>query len=348
MKHKLFYLAVTDLKWFRFLKNESQKNPLIEINFWKPSTTNFKAIEPGTPILFKLKDLNVIGGGGVFVSYQKNSLQSTWQLFGQGNGAENYQDFFKNISGINQALHDQHEIGSILLEAPVFFDVDTEAKDEVLNVPHSFAKNIVSGKTYTTDDIDAFDILNAYLTKRKRYLEQQIQIKTTDPLYSSAKTLFEWDIHLASQLNELKNGQIPSGHYEYLTRGRIGQNIFRAQVLQAYENKCAITQEHTSPVLQAAHIKPYAQGGEHSLKNALLLRSDFHILYDQGYLGVDQTHSGTFHLIASPLIYDHFNNGVKYSARNEQAIFVPKDSKFQPSKEMLQWHLDHIFKTKSA
>jgi putative restriction endonuclease len=190
--------------------------------------------------------------------------------------------------------------------------------------------------------------LSAYLTKRKRYLERQIQIKTTDPIYSSAKTLFEWDMHLASQLNTLKNGQIPSGHYEYLTRGRIGQNIFRAQVLQAYDNKCAITQEHTSPVLQAAHIKPYAQGGEHSLKNALLLRSDFHILYDQGYLAVDQTHSGSFHLIASPLIYDHFNNGVKYSARNEQTIFVPKDSKLQPSKEMLQWHLDHIFKTKIA
>ncbi len=39
--------------------------------------------------------------------------------------------------------------------------MDTEAKDEVLNVPHSFAKNIVLGKTYTTDDIDAFDILSA-------------------------------------------------------------------------------------------------------------------------------------------------------------------------------------------
>jgi putative restriction endonuclease len=339
---KLFYLAVTDLNWFRFLKSESLKNPLIEINFWKPSASTFKAIAPGTPVLFKLKELNVIGGGGIFVSYQKNPLRSTWDLFKQGNGAQNYDAFLKNISSINQQLDANREIGSILLEAPVFFDVDMESKDEVLHVPASFAKSIVCGKTYTTDHIDSFDILNAYLAKRQKYLSQQIKDS------SSAQNIFEWDQYLQTRLDDLERGIIPSGNYEYLTRGRIGQNIFRAQVLQAYDNKCAITQEHTSPVLQAAHIKPYAQGGEHRLDNALLLRSDFHILYDQGYLAVDRTLSGSFFLLASPLIYDHFNNGLKYSARNEQSIFVPKDPKLQPSKEMLQWHLDHVFKHHSA
>jgi putative restriction endonuclease len=45
-------------------------------------------------------------------------------------------------------------------------------------------------------------------------------------------------------------------------------------VLDAYERRCSITGERVLPVLEAAHIKPYAPGGEHRVDNGLLLRSD--------------------------------------------------------------------------
>ncbi len=44
---------------------------------------------------------------------------------------------------------------------------------------------------------------------------------------------------------------------------RLGQGIFRVQVLDAYGRACAVTGEHSLPVLDAAHIRPYGQGGEH-------------------------------------------------------------------------------------
>ena len=40
------------------------------------------------------------------------------------------------------------------------------------------------------------------------------------------------------------------------------------------------------PVLEAAHIRPYAHGGEHRVDNGLLLRSDLHTLFDRGYVTV--------------------------------------------------------------
>jgi len=35
---------------------------------------------------------------------------------------------------------------------------------------------------------------------------------------------------------------------------------------------------------EAAHVHPYADGGEHALPNGLLLRADIHRLYDAGYV----------------------------------------------------------------
>ncbi len=71
---------------------------------------------------------------------------------------------------------------------------------------------------------------------------------------------------------------------------RLGQQSFKAVVLDSYHRRCAISGTHIPPVLQAAHIRPVAKGGEHRLDNGLLLRSDVHTLFDRGYLGVDPQH----------------------------------------------------------
>ena len=44
-------IAVTDRDWFDHL---SQRPNLAEVNFWAPSGTNFRALEPGELFLFKL------------------------------------------------------------------------------------------------------------------------------------------------------------------------------------------------------------------------------------------------------------------------------------------------------
>ena len=56
--------------------------------------------------------------------------------------------------------------------------------------------------------------------------------------------------------------QVPHMIIELLVRG-----AFRVVVTDAYQRRCAITGEKTLPVLQAAHIKPYAAEGPHSVNN---------------------------------------------------------------------------------
>jgi hypothetical protein len=45
-----------------------------------------------------------------------------------------------------------------------------------------------------------------------------------------------------------------------------------------YKRRCALTRERTLPILDAARIRAFADGGWHEITNGLLLRTDIHRL----------------------------------------------------------------------
>jgi HKD family nuclease len=61
-------------------------------------------------------------------------------------------------------------------------------------------------------------------------------------------------------------------------------------VTGAYGGACAVSREHSLPVLEAAHIQPYGSEGAHDVANGLLLRADIHRLFDGGYVTVTPDH----------------------------------------------------------
>ena len=72
-----------------------------------------------------------------------------------------------------------------------------------------------------------------------------------------------------------------------LVHPRLGQGAFRVEVLEAYARRCAVTGERTLPVLDAAHIRPYADLGPHRRRERPdPLRKDLHALFDAGYVTV--------------------------------------------------------------
>src|SRR5690606_21606955 len=97
---------------------------------------------------------------------------------------------------------------------------------------------------------------------------------------------------------------------------------FRVLVTEAYQRKCAITGESTLPVLEAAHIKPFADEGPNRPDNGLLLRSDFHKLFDLGLVTV----TPSFHVEVSPRIREEWFNGkAYYSLHGEKMKVVPSN-----------------------
>jgi putative restriction endonuclease len=94
-------------------------------------------------------------------------------------------------------------------------------------------------------------------------------------------------------------------------------------------------------VLEAAHIRPYAESGPHRLPNGLLLRSDIHTLFDLGYLTV----TDKYDVEVSQRIKAEFENGRNYYAFHGKALAnLPMRGDDRPSAEYLSWHNQHKFR----
>jgi putative restriction endonuclease len=116
---------------------------------------------------------------------------------------------------------------------------------------------------------------------------------------------------------------------------RLGQGAFRVVVTDAYKRRCAITGESTLPVLEAAHILPFAEHGPNETSNGLLLRSDFHKLFDAGLVTVTPSHR----IEVSSQIRREWFNGKAYDRLHDQKLASVLDHPEDlPSAAKLQSH----------
>ena len=121
---------------------------------------------------------------------------------------------------------------------------------------------------------------------------------------------------------------------------REGQGAFRARILDAYGRRCAITGEHTEPVLDAAHIQPYLGARSNHVQNGLLLTKEFHALFDLGYVTVTPEHE----ILVSPALQRDWHNGRRYYPYDHRKLVVlPERKELMPSARALEWHLANRF-----
>ena len=72
-----FYVGVTDKGWFDLFK----ANECYEVNFCKPGTSVFRALQPGGLFLFRLHSPNnYVVGGRFFASFPPPVLEATFTL----------------------------------------------------------------------------------------------------------------------------------------------------------------------------------------------------------------------------------------------------------------------------
>jgi hypothetical protein len=113
---------------------------------------------------------------------------------------------------------------------------------------------------------------------------------------------------------------------------RQGQAVFRAQLLQAYEGKCALTGFDLPDALEAAHISPYRGQETNILENGLLLRADLHGLFDAGVIA--------FNPGDLSVMVNRQARGSRYERELGKATLRPPNKAHrQPSAELLALHL---------
>lgn len=299
------YVGVTDTSWYQMLKSEQHE----EANFWRPGASPFKALEENEMFLFKLHSPNdYIVGGGFFVKYLPLSTYLAWECYGTKNGTNSLKELNDKISKYRKSnnIETNPMIGCILLTELFYFD-----QKNWIPVPKDWSRSIVQGKTYDTS------------TAIGKQLFNEVQDRMQN-----------------STIIKEEQTSILAQYTESISKHRIGQSAFRALVTDAYQNRCAITGERTLPVLQAAHIKSYSENGPHSVDNGILLKSDFHTLYDVGYLTIDTD----YRVNVSPRLHEDYDNGKDYYKYHGQKLLILPNNKSQlPAKEYLEWHNENIY-----
>jgi putative restriction endonuclease len=308
-----FYLGVTDINWYNFLAQQNRE----DINFWQPGgNVAFKVLSIGEPFLFKLKSpINVIAGVGFFSSHTFLPLSLAWDVFGNGNGCNSLNELQNMILSLRKEKSNLNPlIGCIVLTNPIFF-----RKEDWIPVPEDWKPSTQQGKSYS--------------------IETEIGQKTWSRVeFMLQKYLYAYPDEKENQLT-LKEPDAQYGK-SVLTKVRLGQGAFRILVTDAYKRKCAISGEKTLPVLEAAHIKPYAKSGFHLISNALLLRSDIHKLFDIGYLTI----TTDFKVEVSKRIKEEFENGKEYYRFHGGDLYnLPNRLVDKPESRFVEWHNENVY-----
>ncbi len=301
------YVGVTDFGWFTSLASQPA---LEEVNFWRPGLQAFRALSPGEPLIFKLRaPRNMIAGFGHFRWYEQMSLDLAWYVFDTANGATSELELRQRLATLRRdrrLLTDPaRRIGCITLSDCVFLP-----QDQWIDPPTDWSSNIVSGKRYDLSVGEGRRVWDALLAAAGDLGVAQEE--------AAAKARF--------------------GPLQTILP-RLGQQSFRLAVRDAY-GACAVTGEHSLPVLDAAHIQPYGQGGEHRLVNGMLLRRDVHRLFDLGYVTV----TPEYRFLVSEELRAQYDNGRVYYEMAGAQIGLPSDQGQQPDRDSLAWHGENVFR----
>jgi putative restriction endonuclease len=325
-------VGVTDNRWATFLRDH---NGLTEANFWQPSPHGFKALAPGEPFLFKTKDpkkfrgVDIPGyalvGGGFFDEYVELRVSEAWTIWGAANGVVDEAELAARArsyrSEADVGADPDPTIGCVILRNIFFAE-----RGQELSEPPNWARNNV---TYT-----GYDLAQPDQRPDTEYVQHAFAA-----LQHGARVDLAWEPDLRGITLDWQG---PRYGPPTLVRPRMGQGHFKRAVGAAYGHRCAITASATYPSLEAAHIRPFADGGEHAVSNGLLLRSDVHGLYDRGYISVDPD----LRLRVSPQLREHGWNGVEFYQREEVGFRIsePVGTEHKPNRDALAWHFETRFR----
>jgi len=129
--------------------------------------------------------------------------------------------------------------------------------------------------------------------------------------------------------------EIVKRYNERIVKARYHQPLFRARVIHAYEERCAVCRLPFTELLEAAHIRPDSQGGSTKISNGMSLCKIHHGAYDANIIGISPDY--TIHVKDSVLAtFDGptLQHSIK-EMDGEALRQIPKETASKPDRELL-------------
>ena len=206
-----------------------------------------------------------------------------------------------------------------------FEDIDAHVTLEIVTAYRAFYANTWTEAARPVFRTELEDII------KTRDTSNAIRPLDRDKLPDFLDTISGRDVDLVVDIGEKEVEIILGGHVEATVRRRRGQREFRFKLMGRFGEICAFSGEQPPQVLEAAHINSFAQTGEHHLNGGLLLRRDFHSLFDANLITVNPD---SWKIQIAPRLH-RFETYKPLDGRN---LFVPEGSR--PNSRLVQSHFD--------
>ena len=142
---------------------------------------------------------------------------------------------------------------------------------------------------------------------------------------------------LTEDLQTLGKKKIDTTTKDALVSARIGQGMFRAQVLQLWDNRCCVTRSKTIDAIRASHIKPWRHSTDEERLdpyNGLPLVASLDALFDAGLISFES--SGAL------IVSTSFPEGERsiFQVESRSLTKAPNEA----TAEYLAYHRNHVFR----
>lgn len=138
--------------------------------------------------------------------------------------------------------------------------------------------------------------------------------------------------------------EIVKRYNERIVKARYHQPLFRARVIHAYQERCAICRLPFTELLEAAHIRPDSQGGSTKISNGMSLCRIHHGAYDANIIGI----SADYKIHVKESVLATFDGPtLQHSIKEmdgENLRQIPDEASSRPDKELLAERFEKFLK----
>ena len=229
--------------------------------------------------------------------------EQCWRNLGVRNGFKTEEAFFDAVKKAGGKLDE--ELSCYFLASDFIF---THAN--MISIPDEFSFKYEPRTTFTLDRGEPF---GHYLVK----------------------------IALSHRLDQMKVGHVVDSDWPGLYHTTAYVKSFmsvasaHAQIFNNYDFKCAITGDSPFPLLEVTHIRSLYDERFNYPQNCIILRKDFHTLFNTGYITAKYDGDDKIVLEISKNAHDVLKGYAQYDG---VCLNLPQDRSLWPSKENLQWH----------
>jgi hypothetical protein len=297
-----FRVVNTDPDWIEVLRSY---NITDNINFWRKEKRRVHLPERSR-FYFKLRGSRFIAGRAVSQRQISMSIREAWEYFSIRNGVSTYEELRRKATDILEVSDDT-------LNCLVLDEVEVLDPEEYPQLPPDFVAT----------------------QNPKDYLEGSLpQIESS---FFGASTLGLSGIEAQLTKDRVFDPDTVLAAREATLRAvvmRRGRSDFRQMLMDAYDHKCAVTGTEVRAILEAAHVYPYKGTETNVLQNGILLRSDWHTLFDLGLWAIDDD----YRIIIAPEIIPE-----EYRKYHQTLIRLPRIVLHRPSPKAIRWHRNNVF-----